>query len=416
MEPTSNTLTAYLSDQPWSFSRLIFDLDNLIDSEGRPIGERRARAGIRKDVEMDVQECPFDDGRKGQFMNVSAYHQVSRYYADVMSELAWFREQGEDNWQDILASVIDQLAQPAWYVVEHPGFNWKGDMPGLNAVGHKLGAGLFGVMREVVRQIALGIAPEPTAENFSALVKSLGALKGASEVCAGPPSMIKHTVDVLFNGEYKDKTQVSEQRVAVARILASQVIIGAYWAILDHRYCNDLLLGHFSKELKPANRFLQSSLERSADELSKEPVPGRPIWQNLPAGLNPAFRRQVSDVLAVRNGDDWIAKDYQRIYQALTSDRRVLAYQGNQPEKLALACLQYLELYRLFHQQLGRMEVEIRTLLGYPKAAGVELGRMVFPTPRALPWFERLVGQKFERQSWRLTGSSQGLVLPEQAG
>ncbi|MGB1091374.1 MAG: hypothetical protein ACPGYX_04570, partial [Oceanobacter sp.] len=102
----------------------------------------------------------------------------------------------------------------------------------------------------------------------------------------------------------------------------------------------------------------------------------------------------------------------QQTRQALSSGGRVLAYTGEDSEKLAIRCLQYLELYRLFSDQLSQMEIEIRKHLGYEGNSGIELGRMVFPTTRTLPWYERLVGHKLDKQGWRLTGSSRGLVMP----
>ena len=55
----SKSLEDALSEGAWSVSAVMFDLNDTLDDEGRPISERRADAEARVGVEMDMRECPF---------------------------------------------------------------------------------------------------------------------------------------------------------------------------------------------------------------------------------------------------------------------------------------------------------------------------------------------------------------------
>ena len=94
----SKNLVDALNGGAWSVSAVIFDLNDMLDDEGRPISERRANAAVRAGVEMDMRECPYAGIRHGRLMNTSALAQVSHHYNPVMGEIAAFRRQtaGED--------------------------------------------------------------------------------------------------------------------------------------------------------------------------------------------------------------------------------------------------------------------------------------------------------------------------------
>ena len=74
----SKSLVEALSEGAWSVSAVVFDLNDIVDNEGRPVSERRADAAARAGVEMEMRQCPYAGIRHDKWMNVSALAQISR--------------------------------------------------------------------------------------------------------------------------------------------------------------------------------------------------------------------------------------------------------------------------------------------------------------------------------------------------
>lgn len=399
-----------LGDDAWSVSAVIFDLNDMLDDEGRPVSERRADAAVRAGVEMDMRVCPYAGIRQGKWMNYSALMQLSRHYDAVMGEMGTFRRRAAGataSWDDILAGVLDQLARPAIHLLQQR--DARGAVPAQAAVSHKLAAGFFGVMRNLHEQIALGADFPVSVEAFLQLVEQQNALVGPAEVCAGSPQMIRNTCMTLIDGGNRPAVVLEDARLEMARWLALQVQLGIFWQLYDRCHVWELIRGDTRQQLRPSNVFLVRKLERALDEVPQS-MPPPADGARLPAGLDAASRQRLADALRDAAAPAALAEDLQTAEQLLGQPGSAIAYAGV-AAPFAFKVASYLNTHRVFTEELCRLEQRLRDLLGMTGAAPIRLGRTVSPLPQALPWYELVVGRRVGA-SGHLTGSSAGMRTP----
>ncbi|MDO9358519.1 MAG: hypothetical protein Q7T70_05990 [Polaromonas sp.] len=408
----SKNLVDALNGGAWSVSAVIFDLNDMLDDEGRPISERRANAAVRAGVEMDMRECPYAGIRHGRLMNTSALAQVSHHYNPVMGEIAAFRRQtaGKDaTWSDILAAILDPLARPAVHLLQQR--NARGPVPAQVAVGHKLAAGFFGVMRTLHERLALGADLPVSTEAFLDLVEETGALVGPAEACAGSPQMLRKASTVLVEGGAANEATLDQARLDMARCLGQQVQLGIFWQLYDRRHVWELIRGETRQRLIPCNIFLVRKLERAVEEVSPS-APPRPDSARLPAALDADVRYRLSDALRDAADPQVLQEDRQTAELLLGEAGSAIRYEGA-AAPFALQVARYLHAHRLFVTELCSLERRLRALLGFPAETPIRLGETVFPTPQALPWYELVLGRRIG-ESGHLTGSSAGVRVPVQ--
>ena len=396
-----------LGAEAWSVSAVMFDLNDMLDDEGRPVSERRADAVVRAGVEMDMRPCPYAGIRQGKWMNASALMQLSRHYDTVMGEMGTFRRQAGGataTWDDILAGVLDQLARPAIHLLQRR--DARGPVPARVAVGHKLAAGFFGVMRNLHERIALGADLPVSVEAFLNLVEQTNALVGPAEVCAGSPPMIRNTCITLIEGGDRPAVALEANRLEMARCLGMQVQLGIFWELYDRSHVWELIRGETRQQLRPSNVFLVRKLERAVDDVPVA-APPQPDAQRLPAGLEAASRQRLADALRDAADALALAEDLQTAEQLLGQPGSAIAYAGA-AAPFALKVASYLNAHRIFTDELCRLEHRLRALLGLTAPAPIRLGRTVSPLPLALPWYELVVGRRIGESGY-LTGSSAGM-------
>lgn len=401
----SKSLNDALGGGAWSVSAVMFDLNDMLDDEGRPVSERRADAMVRAGVEMDMRHCPYAGVRHGKWMNASALVQITHHYNSVMDEVAAFRRTlAEPGWDDVLAIVLDQLARPAIHLLQTG--SRDGPVPACSAVGHKLAAGFFGVMRTLHERRALGADIPVTVDAFLQLVDETNALVGPAEVCAGSAPMIRNASRTLIEGEARDGADLTPERMEIARCLALQVQLGIFWRHYDRLHAWELIRGETRQHLKPANEFLNRKLQRALDEVPQA-LPARPDPKRLPSGLEEEVRYRLADALRDAAAPQALDEDRQMAEQLLGQAGSAIAYEGK-AAPFALRVARYLNAYRLFAQELDRLERRLRVLLDKVSDAPVGLGGTVFPLPQALPWYEMVMGRRVGADG-HLTGSSTGL-------
>jgi hypothetical protein len=403
----SKSLENALGEGAWSVSSVIYDLNDMIDDEGRPVSERRADAAVRVGVEMEMRLCPFGGIRENKWMNVSALEQISRYYTAALAEMAAFRHQiaGADvTWADILAGVIDLLAGPAMYLLQQR--NPQGPVPAQIAVGHKLAAGFFGVVRGMHERIALGAELPVTVDNFLNLVDEMEALVGASEACAGSPPMLRKAVTALLEGHTDNHVELDHLRLETARRLALQVQLGIFWHLYDSVHLWSLVKGELREHLTPFNSFLKRKIEH-VEEKQDTDKPQQPNSSMLPDALEAQLRQKLADALNDTADPQALEEDLSTATGLLNDPGSAISYSGD-TESLALHVAGYLNTYRLFVDELSRLERELRSYLGFSSDAPIHLGGAVFPTPQALPWYELILGRRIG-ENGHLTGSSTGV-------
>jgi hypothetical protein len=403
----SKSLVDALGNGAWSVSAIVFDLNDMLDDEGRPLSERRADAAARVGVEMEMKECPYAGIRHGKLMNVSALVQISHYFNPVMAEITTFRRQagGKDaGWNDILACIVDQLSGPALYLLQHR--SERGPVPAQASVGHKLAAGFFGVMRRLHERLALGEIIPVSAENFLKLVDEMGALVGASEACAGSPQMIRKATVAVVEGNADSTLELDPLRIAIARCLALQVQIGIFWHLYDRVHLWPLVRGEFRKHLAPSNPFLERKLESARNDAEPD-EPLRPSSAALPEALDAKLRARLAEALSDATDPKMLEEDVRAATDLIHEPGCAVCY-GGEAEPLALRVAGYLHTRRLIVAELSRLELELRGHLGFPADTPIRLGPAVFPPPQALRWYELILGRHLGADG-HLTGSSTGV-------
>lgn len=406
----SKSLEDALGQGAWSVSAVMFDLNAMHDDEGRPISERRADAMARVGVEMEMKLCPFSDIRKDKWMNVSALEQITRYLNPVLEEMGAFRRHAmgdKATWDEILACVIDQLAGPAIYLLQQHSLH--GPVPARIAVGHKLAAGMFGVMRGLCERRALGTELPVSVDSFINLIEETGALVGATyEACAGSMPMIRKASTALIEGNADNPLEIDSLRLDLARCLALQVQLGIFWHLYDHVHLWSLLRGEFRAHLAPFNQFLVQKLERAANDLDNLP-PQRPNSTMLPDALDTPQRQRFTAALNDAADPSLLDEDMRTATELLNEPGSAIRYSGDM-ELFARCVANYLNTYRLFKAELSGIELELRRLLDFPQEAPIRLGPAVFPTARSLPWYELVLGRR-HGEDGHLTGNSTGVRI-----
>jgi len=390
----SKSLKDALSDKAWSLSAVMFDLDDILDDEGRPISERRADSLTRVGVEMEMRLCPFGGIREGKWMNASALTQINQYYQDAIAELAAFRRHPkgkEYSWEDTLACVIELFAEPALYLLRKK--DHDSPVPAKAAVCHKLAAGMFGVMSQLLERLALGAKIPVSADAFMDLIDETGALVGASEACAGSPKMIRKVSEALLEPSNETSIQLEPSKIEIGRLLALQVQLGTFWRLYDRARLHSLVAGEFRPHLAPRNNFLERKLDLAAASINSLPTHSRPNYRMLPDTLNAQGR--LAFVAALNDAADFKALEEDKLtaITLLNEQGGAVLYNGN-AEKFALGVANYLNAYRLFQTELCKLELELRKILEYPLHTPIRLGSAVFPSPQALHWYELVLGRK----------------------
>ncbi len=407
----SKSLVDALGGDTWSVSAVVFDLNDMVDDEGRPISERRADAAVRVGVEMEMKECPYTGIRHGRLMNVSALVQISQYFNPVMAEIVAFRRQAggaNATWSDILACVIDQLARPAMYLLQQR--NTQGPVPAQSAVGHKLAAGFFGVMRGLHERLALGTNLPVTLGTFLNLMDEMEALVGASEACAGSPQMIRKASTVLVEGSSDTTIELDHLRIEIARCLALQVQLGIFWYLYDRVHLWPLIRGEIRKYLAPCNTYLARKLENAQNEVDAF-APLRPCGAALPDVLDAQVRDMLVAALQDTAHPQALEEDLHTAAELLNGPGSAIRYDGA-IAPFALCVANYLNAHRLFVSEISRLELDLRMYLGFSTDTPIRLGAAVFPLPQALPWYELILGRRLGANG-HLTGSSIGVRVSE---
>jgi len=388
----SKSLVNALGDGAWSVSAVVFDLNDMLDDEGRPISERRADAVVRAGVEMEMKECPYSGIRHGKLMNVSALVQISHYFNDATAEMSAFRrEAGDDaNWDDMLACIVDLLSQPAIYLLQQ--HSPSGPVPAQMAVSHKLAAGFFGVLRGLHERLALGHDLPVTVNCLLAVVDEMGALVGASEACAGSPQMIRKACTALVEGTPESSLRIDPVRLDIARCLTLQVQLGIFWHLYDRFHLWTLVRGEFGGHLQAGNKYLADRLAGTRSELP-DSAPPRPDCSRLPAALEPQFRRSLAEALCENADQQALAADIRAASELLSQPNKAMLYDGEIPP-LAMRIAWYLNTHRQIMGELSRLELVLREHLKSPADQPLRLGAAAFPIPQALSWYQLLLGRR----------------------
>ncbi len=380
-----------LAGQPWAVSGTIFGLDRVLDEEGRPLAERRAPSDAKVGVEILLEDCPYHDERQGRPMNASALLQVQRHYKRAVAEFEEFRAQlpAVQGWHNVLVTVIDALFEPARGVLEARDATLA--VPARSAVKHKLAAGYFGALREVAYEEAAGRCRSVTAEEFGALLREKGSLLGASEVCAGPPAMIRAATRAIVSPASRPGVAVEARRARLAEILAEQMRVGVAWELFDLAHERAFFEGNPAGTLKARNDFLRRRFELRRLELQNDTT--LPIA--TPAPRLPGVGAIGDELaLALRRHSECPIRDLPSARRALAFGEGAASLPGPAVDQLVGRLAGYVEVYCEVWRIQWKLEGEARALLGYDPEVPLKPNPIIISAPRWLDWAETILGHR----------------------
>jgi hypothetical protein len=412
-------LDAALSSRPWSVSGLLYDLAAAFDDEGRPLGERRAPSAAKKNVPLELVPCPYDDERRGLPMNSSALEQIERHFSAALGRVAQFHElrriaeadeperPDEPQWQGVLETVLDSLSGPAQFLLEAREASRR--VPAALAVGHKLAAGYFGVVRQLLVEQALGTRRPVSVDALLSFVRERRLLMGDREVCAGPPKLIARATQVLLHGGDRPPpsggSSMRNSRVALAKGLARQMGLGIAWELFDRCAEVDWLDTFAEHRLRPRTAFLQERINVRRAEL-RDALPEatfeaavRAVPQSLGAArrdvLTRVFGAYASGVAGGGDGDE------EPLCQLLlklepTASRGFEPSYASARGRLCSTLVPYLRAYRELVGAQYELEAALRRALDYSSEVPLRLGGWLLPASRTLGWFQMALGRTVE--------------------
>ncbi len=386
----STALDDARAGRAWSLTGLFHALDDVLDDEGRPMGERRASSAVKANVEIELKACPYGDHRRGQAMNVSALKQVMTHWDATIADIAALQgalAPAITGWLRMQCVVVDLLSRPAVSLLRGSGAR----VPVPLAVAYKLAAGYFSVL------INLGPADAPApgqshADRFAQIIEARRALVGASEVCAGPAPLIARATAALLSGE--GAGQLDEPaRAERALLLATQLRLGLAWRTFDATWEADLLAGPDADALVPANAFMQRRREdrrakldagsRSlASDVLGDDLPERYVESaraSFAAGPGEGAPSALSAVLL-------LAMEHQ-------SDAALRSPAERRPA-LALRIADYLQRRNGVARAVCELEREIRRVSGWQVDVPVKLNALVLPPGNSPSWIDAVLGHR----------------------
>jgi hypothetical protein len=410
----SSPLQAALLDEAWAVSGLFYGLEQLLDEDGRPLSERRAPSDVKKNVVMELRRCPYQDARNGKPMNVSALAQITKYLDAVLQDISAFRstlaeeaqkgiagskEEGSEPLDALLVTVIDQLAGPALHVLARRRDDLR--IPPLLSVGHKLAAGFFGVVYNLLFARAQGKERALDVDSMMHFIVESRALIGESEVCAGPPHLILRATEILLHGTAKERT--SPLRIAFAKTLAAQVSLGIAWELFDAAVERRILLEDARREtLRPRTSTITRALDERVRELEKSGEPQTeahaaravPTSPASPAAIDPKDAESLRQLLASGGFALPAHAEIAEILHGLFShgDSAIEIPDASLRLPLARRLAGFLVCYRRIVVTQVALELRLRELLQYSKEAPMKFGGVVFPHSKCQKWFEALTG------------------------
>jgi hypothetical protein len=299
----------------------------------------------------------------------------------------------------VLAAVVDQLAGPARHLLcaRDP----RGPVPARAAVGHKLAAGYYGVVRSLIRLEALREPRPVTVPGLLAFVSEQRALLGASEACAGPPAMIERASGVLLHGDPRVTRGRVGRRERVAELLTTQILLGVAWELFDAIESRELLFGTIGRaRMTPRNPFMAQVLDGHVRALREQGWSGpRPVdFETLVPEREGALRSLLAEPAdqgraAPRSAVAAVVELYAH------GEGAVILDDLDHVELLADRLVRYLSALQELRSALWRVEHELRAELDYPLEVEVRFEPTVLPTPRALALFEAIVGHRLQSAS-----------------
>lgn len=357
---------------------LLFGLSAVLDDEGRPLGERRSPSAAKAGVELVLKGCPYRDSRRGLPMNVSALSQVTQHLDTVLDNLTEFRRtqdaESAASWEGVMQAVVDLLFAPGRRAIERRR-EGAGHVPlrAVDAVAHKLAAGYFGVLYNLLKAQLSGSRHDFSPEHLLTHVVETRVLHGASEVCGGPPALVERATRVLFATHHRaSPSGLLAPRLAVSELITEQLLGGLKYQVLDAAL-EVRLFGLLGAEPNARNAFIRQQYAARHAEL----MMGASRERHAPPAALETKARLVElgavDALLRDGGGALIARPTQVPDLLAIAQGVVSAYYGTVVEQT-------------------RLERQLRMVLSLPDVPLCSRNNFILPTSKTFRWLAALSG------------------------
>ena len=185
-----------------------YEMDEELDTEGRPLGEQRASQLYTNTKTLKIK-CNYPGSRfqNEKPMNISALKQVMENKNEIFYLFSTLRQHisKRDNFKKISYLEVWEIASRAILLPLFIKLNNKSKIPAYAAGLYKVGFGLISVAMKLTLKETRGedLPVDPSYVFQSA--EDSGELIGAHEVCAGPEKLIKDVVYSIIYGDSLDK-------------------------------------------------------------------------------------------------------------------------------------------------------------------------------------------------------------------
>lgn len=189
---------------------MLGDCNDILDDDGRPLGEIRASEAVRKNVETRYTMCPYlgSRHRSVRLMNASALDQLASVWPqplgvlDAVRRLHGVAPNTAPPLIELCRIAFTALCLPAYLTYQ----STPRPVPVHVAATHKMTQGLFGLCKNLLiervsqgedyRNVTAGVGDlYRFAEQRDALLSRTGI-----EACAAPPAMIGEALNTLVVG------------------------------------------------------------------------------------------------------------------------------------------------------------------------------------------------------------------------
>ncbi|MCS6885724.1 MAG: hypothetical protein RMM17_05140 [Acidobacteriota bacterium] len=176
------------------------------DEEGRPLSEGKTPAHLLQGVPMEKVECPYSDSRYKHIfpMNVSALKQMTKHWKSVLSGLNAIAAKfytGNPTLRQLHTCLVGCSMLPSYLFYRSWSPYPNGRLPAPVAAIYKVAIGMIGALEVMlVRGLITSEFDENTVVNPELIIDFAdreGMFIGATEVCAGPPSMMREAINAM---------------------------------------------------------------------------------------------------------------------------------------------------------------------------------------------------------------------------
>ncbi|MEL6339284.1 MAG: hypothetical protein AAFQ65_05205 [Myxococcota bacterium] len=367
----------------WSIAELLQGLDNALDEDGRPLGERRAATKSSCTVEMELKACPYTDGRLGAPMNISALRQMTSHFETTMLRIRSMQRALSVELPPtsrLRCLVMDLLAAPALFVLNR---RQVLPLPVAIAVGYKLAAGFFSLTQ------CFRPSDQSPVEQAIRDIYANNLLRGESEVCAGPPSMIRRAAESLLTMPVNAGPAAERSRVVLATGLAAQIEIGRLWAAFDRATERELLQAVVEGRLQPRTEHLANSVKLRWEQIK---APDAESIDDVFPGL---LGSEAHKRLSLGFESDWahVVTHWQSpLIKASRSAAAGFRLRDDEAPVFAGLLAGYLARRGLCFSELELLEDELRREAGLDELGGFAPAPITLSSGGAMRWVEAILG------------------------